>query len=112
MLDLPQLYTRPSASRIIAALEHLRVEPASWHTANRQYRDQGEGQHVQVNEDGIPKYLTGIVSSTLSWIEDEDEREGIYTAASARLAERCGRTGRRLLLFRADYSQSLLKHFL
>ncbi len=48
---------------------------------------------VRVDEDGVPKYLTGIISSSLLWIEDEDDRERVYKAASARLAQRAGRTG-------------------
>ncbi len=48
---------------------------------------------VRVDEDGVPNYLTGIISSSLSWIEDEDTRDRIYESASARLAERAGRTG-------------------
>lgn len=54
----------------------------------------GEGGGVQVDENGVAKYLTGIISSSLSWIEDEDTRERIYEATSARLAERAGRTGK------------------
>lgn len=41
---------------------------------------------------GVAKYLTNIVSSSLSWIEDEDERETIWNLASLRLSERAGRT--------------------
>jgi len=59
---------------------------------------------ARVDEDGVPKYLTGIVSSSLSWIEDEDARERIYESASARLAERAGRTGKLVDFF----SHSLL----
>lgn len=44
-----------------------------------------------VDENGVPRYLTSIVSSGLSWIEDEDAREAIWSAASARLSERSGR---------------------
>jgi len=48
---------------------------------------------VRVDEDGVPNYLTGIISSSLLWIEDDDTRDRIYECASARLAERAGRTG-------------------
>ena len=42
---------------------------------------------------GLPRYLTGIISSPLSWIEDEQTQVDIWEAASKRLSERSGRTG-------------------
>ncbi|MCJ1436237.1 hypothetical protein MMC27_005615 [Xylographa pallens] len=42
--------------------------------------------------DGLPRYLTSIVSSALDWIEDEPTRERIWETASERLSERSGRT--------------------
>ena len=41
----------------------------------------------------MPKYLTGIIASSLAWIEDEGAKEQIWEAAAARLSERSGRTG-------------------
>lgn len=41
---------------------------------------------------GLPRYLTSIISSSLHWVGDEDTKEQIWTAASARLSERSGRT--------------------
>jgi Lysine methyltransferase len=46
----------------------------------------------QIEPTGVPGFLTSIVSSSLSWIEDEEAKEQIWTAASARLSERSGRT--------------------
>lgn len=43
-------------------------------------------------EEGIPSYLTRIIASPLHWIEPDAEKESIWEAASARLAERSGRT--------------------
>lgn len=40
----------------------------------------------------MPRYLTKIISSPLAWIEDDDTKEKIWEAASARLSERSGRT--------------------
>lgn len=37
-------------------------------------------------------YLTKVVSSHLSWLKNDTEREGIWDLASERLAERAGRT--------------------
>lgn len=89
VLDLPQLYTHPSAADLIASLELLASEPISWDSKTG--RDDDEAQAV-IDEAGIPKYLTGIVASQLGWIQDE-RREEIWEAASKRLSERSGRTG-------------------
>ncbi|OHE97427.1 hypothetical protein CORC01_07209 [Colletotrichum orchidophilum] len=37
-------------------------------------------------------YLSSIIKSGLSWIEDDDEKEKIWSEASRRMTERCGRT--------------------
>ena len=84
MHDLPQLYQRPSASTLLHALELLSSEPPTFSGTNNASR-------YEVAEQGVPRYLTSIVSSGLSWIEDEDARESIWSAASARLSERSGR---------------------
>lgn len=83
VLDLPQLYTRPSAAELLSTLEILALKPTSWEQSTTQ---------SQVSEDGIPKYLTAIIASQLGWIHEED-RERIWESASRRLCERSGRTG-------------------
>lgn len=40
----------------------------------------------------IAAYLSTIIKSPLSWLEDED-REAIWDEASRRFSERCGRSG-------------------
>lgn len=47
----------------------------------------------QFQIDGLPRYLTAIVGSSLSWIE-EQFREDIWELASKRLSERAGRNGK------------------
>lgn len=89
VLDLPQLYTHPSAADLITSLDLLAIEPTSWDSKSRV--NDGEAQAV-IDEAGIPKYLTGIIASRLSWIDDE-QREEIWEIASRRLSERSGRTG-------------------
>lgn len=42
----------------------------------------------------MPSYLTKIISSPLAWLENDDEREQVWEAASQRLSERSGRTAR------------------
>ena len=91
IFDLPQLNAHPSAEELISTLKYLALEPPSW---DHQSRDSGleRGRKFNVNEVGVPSYLTSIVGSLLSWI-DEDRREEIWETASKRLSERCGRTG-------------------
>lgn len=93
VLDLPQLYTRPSAAELTSTLELLTLKPPSW--------DQEQGR-TQINEDGVPKYLTAIVASRLGWIAKE-EREAVWESASKRLCERSGRTGERKTPFLSYY---------
>lgn len=89
VLDLPQLFTHPSATDLINTLELLALKLTSWDPNNRL---NDEAAQAVIDEAGIPKYLTGIVASQLSWIDD-GRREEIWEAASRRLSERSGRTG-------------------
>lgn len=88
MYDLPQLYTKPPASSLLKVLGHLtRTTPS--------FSDRGglvDTISCSVDPSGLPRYLTSIISSPLSWIEDEDAREQVWAAASARISERAGRT--------------------
>ncbi|KAL8635245.1 MAG: hypothetical protein Q9228_007245 [Teloschistes exilis] len=78
VLDLPQLYTKPSAAELLSTLDRLEVKAASF--------DNNDGNNGPV-EDGLPNYLTSIVASKLAWI-DEVTKEQIWEAASLRLSER------------------------
>jgi predicted nicotinamide N-methyase len=99
VLDLPQLYTKPSADSLLETLSLLTSTPLSWESNS--FGDQINGEHtvqtakpaaVQVNPEGVTRYLTSIVSSGLHWIEDEDTKEQVWNQASLRLSERSGRT--------------------
>ncbi|KAL8685474.1 MAG: hypothetical protein Q9224_005802, partial [Gallowayella concinna] len=83
VLDFPQLYTKPSPDDLLAILDRLKVRPAAW--------GENEGSSRE-DENGVPRYLTGIISSPLAWVEDESSREQIWEAAGARLSERSGRS--------------------
>ncbi|KAL9002271.1 MAG: hypothetical protein Q9188_004783 [Gyalolechia gomerana] len=85
VLDLPQLYTRPPAADLLLALDRLQVKPIAWDNAV-------EVKNHVVDEDGVPKYLTSIVGSSLAWIADDISKEHVWDAASARLCERSGRS--------------------
>lgn len=102
VLDLPQLYTKPSAKILLATLADLGLEPVSWEATPtgtlRTLPLSASGTSTpyrkkrKVNGEGLPTYLTKIISSPLAWIEDDGAKERIWEAASQRLAERSGRT--------------------
>jgi D-xylulose reductase len=102
VLDLPQLYTKPSAETILHTLALLTSTPLSWdrnrgesivektETAGGEHA--AEPQATQVNPEGVTRYLTSIVSNSLRWINDDEVKEEIWSQASSRLSERSGRT--------------------
>ena len=103
VLDLPQLYTRPSAPVLFATLSKLAIKPTSW-SSETEKSSKGPDSPVAIDEDGIPQYLTSIIASQLRWIEDEHVREQVWEMASARLSERSGRTGELRYFFVVDFS--------
>lgn len=102
MLDLPQLYTKPSADTLLQTLSLLTSAPPSWDRPNAQTSNEsihnGPQGHVDIpevrhiNPEGVTRYLTSIVSSGLQWIDDDDAKEELWNQASSRLSERSGRT--------------------
>ncbi|KAK9370348.1 putative methyltransferase-domain-containing protein [Lipomyces kononenkoae] len=82
-LDLPSLRSKPSSQELLAVL--------CTYARN-------QGKNFRGNEESIPApegfvdWATRLVGSGLEWIEGEDDRELIWDSASARIAERCGRT--------------------
>jgi predicted nicotinamide N-methyase len=86
VLDLPQIYTKPSSQELLDTLALLSLEPQSWDKSATQPKS-------KVRSNGVPQYLTRIVSSPLDWIQDDVEKEKIWDCASLRLSERSGRTG-------------------
>ncbi|KAK7624129.1 hypothetical protein IWX50DRAFT_671236 [Phyllosticta citricarpa] len=107
VLDLPQLYTRPSAQELLKTLTLLTSEPPSWEgsdsegeglslgleTKRRRKTTAVKAAPLQINPEGLAAYLTRIIASDLRWIQDEDTKVEIWEAASIRLSERSGRTG-------------------
>ena len=88
VLDLPQIYTKPSGTDILRALDLLTIKPRSFATTPH---EAAKGRSVQ--SAGITRYLTSIISSPLSWLESDELREAVWDAAGARLSERSGRAG-------------------
>lgn len=91
VLDLPQIYTKPSAEALLHTLDLLTVAPPSWERGS-DLDQPPNSNHAQFNPEGVTRYLTGIISSSLKWIEDEDVKEDIWNKASMRLSERSGRS--------------------
>jgi len=99
VLDLPQLYTKPSAEALLETLALLTTAPPSWEYTTTRHTDrdgkaviEAREPAVQVNPEGVTRYLTTIISSGLQWIEDDEVKERIWDQASARLSERSGRS--------------------
>lgn len=91
-LDLPPLHTHPSASTLLETLDGLRIKPS---TFDGGALDEDTGSKVDFRStDGLPRYLTNIVGSKLSWIDDDTLKEAVWERASERLSERSGRTGK------------------
>ncbi|KAI4787160.1 hypothetical protein E4T44_13717, partial [Aureobasidium sp. EXF-8845] len=78
VLDLPQIYTKPPSQQLLDTLALLSLEPQSWDKSATQSKS-------KVRSNGVPQYLTRIVSSPLDWIEDDVEKEKIWDCASLRL---------------------------
>ncbi|KAL1963905.1 hypothetical protein VTN77DRAFT_7711 [Rasamsonia byssochlamydoides] len=85
VLDLPQLYTKPSADDLLKTLELLAIQPRSFGSNARDVAKQ------TVQPAGVSRYLTSIISSSLAWLESDELREAVWDAAAARLSERSGR---------------------
>ncbi|KAI9744601.1 MAG: hypothetical protein M1818_002130 [Claussenomyces sp. TS43310] len=86
VLDLPQVHAKPSYDNLIHALEILKLKLPSWKRGTSQL------QTIQ-DRKAAAAYLTKIISSPLSWLDSEEQRETLWDEASKRLAERSGRSG-------------------
>ncbi|KAL9057326.1 MAG: hypothetical protein Q9162_002400 [Coniocarpon cinnabarinum] len=85
VLDLPQIYQKPSVHELVNALDLLECDTFPFGQKRRGV--------CQVNEDGVSQYLTRIIGSSLSWLGSDEDREQIWNLASRRLSERAGRSG-------------------
>src|SRR5438128_2586408 len=85
--DLPQLYTKPPASSLLEVLIWFARPVSSFSDGDVL----PTGKSSSIDPSGLMRYLTSIISSPLSWIKDDDVREQIWEAASARISERSGR---------------------
>ncbi|MCJ1248108.1 hypothetical protein MMC30_005323 [Trapelia coarctata] len=90
VLDLPSLHSRPSVAVLIDVLNALALKPPTFDGVRHGKEEPFQGRLKL--DDGLPRYLTGIISNQLRWIDDESVREEIWELASTRLSERSGRT--------------------
>lgn len=88
------IWQKPAFQEILDCLEKLRVDPPVWNLKASRAEILTEQDTTVQDRREIVSYLSSVISSNLGWIEDEDQREQLWTEASRRLAERCGRSGR------------------
>ncbi|KAM0335347.1 hypothetical protein ACHAQA_000392 [Verticillium albo-atrum] len=90
--DFPQMWQKPSSEDLRACLQQLELSPPIWsHTSGRSQIMEDQEATAYIRRE-ISMYLYSIIKSGLAWIEDDEEREIIWSEASRRLSERCGRT--------------------
>ncbi|RYP66568.1 hypothetical protein DL771_007721 [Monosporascus sp. 5C6A] len=91
--DFPQVWEKPPFTELLRCLKELRVHPPVWNPTTprrdivEDYRNSAQSRRE------VAAYLSSIIRSELEWIEDDDEKEVLWTEASRRLSERCGRAG-------------------
>ncbi|OJJ45736.1 hypothetical protein ASPZODRAFT_152740 [Penicilliopsis zonata CBS 506.65] len=87
VLDLPQIYTKPSGTDLLKALELLAIKPRGFsHSGHEAVKTRA------VQPAGVTQYLTSIISSSLAWLDSDELREVVWDTTAARLSERSGRT--------------------
>lgn len=88
------MWQRPSFDVLMEILQSLELSPPIWNHRRRGsevVREQQETLNAQ-RKGEVTRYLSSIISSPLAWIDDEDQQEQLWTCASKRMSERCGRT--------------------
>ncbi|KAJ4397607.1 Protein-lysine N-methyltransferase rrg1 [Gnomoniopsis smithogilvyi] len=90
--DLPQVWQKPSAGVLVEALQQLRVEPPVWNLKTSRAEILKEQETTSQHSREIAAYLSRIIGSELAWISEEEEREAVWSEASKRFSERCGRS--------------------
>lgn len=91
--DLPQVWQKPASADLLEALHKLHIEPPVWNLKVSRDEILKEQDTSTQHAREIAAYLSRIIGSELGWIDDEEQREAIWTEASKRFSERCGRSG-------------------
>lgn len=92
--DLPQVWQKPAPAELIEALQKLRVDPPVWNVKVSRAEILKEQDTTVHHRREIAAYLSTIIKSPLAWVDQEEDREAIWTEASKRFSERCGRSGK------------------
>lgn len=92
-LDFPQMWQRPSYAELVVVLQNLELSPPIWNHKRRRSEiiEEQESLASQCKNE-VTRYLSSIIKSPLAWIKDDEEKEDLWTQASKRMSERCGRT--------------------
>ncbi|KAI1407745.1 S-adenosylmethionine-dependent methyltransferase-like protein [Hypoxylon sp. FL1857] len=93
IVDLPQVWQKPTSEELLASLKLLKVDPPIWNPKTSRKVILETYQNAAQFRREVAAYLSSIIKSNLGWIQDEDEKEALWDEASRRLAERCGRAG-------------------
>ncbi|KXJ91241.1 putative methyltransferase-domain-containing protein [Microdochium bolleyi] len=105
VLDLPQVWQRPSYNDLLACLHDLRYEPPVWDPSVSRRAILNDQEHSAQFQREVAGYLASMIKSEFSWIGDDDEREVLWNEASRRISERCGRAGMSELVRRWPFRQ-------
>ncbi|KAI0976661.1 putative methyltransferase-domain-containing protein [Xylaria arbuscula] len=92
-LDFPQVWQRPSFEDLLACLKQLHIEPPAWGAGASKKTLQETKEKIARDRREVTSYLANIVSNSLEWLHDDDQREAIWDEASRCLSQRCGRAG-------------------
>lgn len=91
--DFPQMWQHPSYTELVDVLQSLELSPPIWNHKRSRSDIAAEQESLASQRKGeVTRYLSSIIKSQLVWIEDDDEKEALWTQASKRMSERCGRT--------------------
>jgi hypothetical protein len=90
--DYPQMWQKPAYEELLACLESLKILAPVWNPKQRQSDILQAQEASSLYRREISIYLSSIIKSGLGWIEDDDQKEMLWTEASRRMSERCGRT--------------------
>ncbi|PSR87186.1 putative methyltransferase-domain-containing protein [Coniella lustricola] len=90
--DLPQVWQKPTAEELIDALHQLRVDPPVWNLKISRAEIFKHQDTTTQHQREIAAYLSAVIKSELAWIDDDEDKETIWTEASKRFSERCGRS--------------------
>jgi len=91
--DLPSMWQKPAFEEIMASLKSLRVDLPAWRVGEIGRGDAEQTPGLSRQTQNITAYLSSVIKSSLDWIQGDELKEAVWSEASKRFSERCGRTG-------------------